>query len=144
MGMVYAEVELINGDDLALARRHIIGEEEIKRMRVTMLADSGAYLMAINESMRAYLDLVVIEKSRPMQLASGEWVVYDIVGPITVRFEDREALCNAALLPGDSEPLLGAIPMEIMDVLIHPQRQELVVNPKTLEGGRWRLGGLRP
>ncbi len=34
------------------------------------------------------------------------------------------------MLPGDSEPLLGAIPMEEMDVLIHPQRQELVVNPE--------------
>ncbi len=34
------------------------------------------------------------------------------------------------MLPGDSEPLLGAIPMEEMDVLIHRQRQELVVNPE--------------
>jgi len=33
------------------------------------------------------------------------------------------------VLPGDSEPLLGAIPLEDMDVIIHPQRQELVVNP---------------
>ena len=33
------------------------------------------------------------------------------------------------ILPADSEPLLGAIPMEDMDVLIHPQRQELMVNP---------------
>ena len=33
------------------------------------------------------------------------------------------------VLPGSSEPLLGAIPMEEMDVLIPPLRQELVVNP---------------
>ena len=33
------------------------------------------------------------------------------------------------VLKGDSEPLLGAIPMEEMDVLIHPRRQELIVNP---------------
>ena len=33
-------------------------------------------------------------------------------------------------MEGDTEPLLGAIPMEEMDVLIHPQRQELVVNPE--------------
>ncbi|MFC4232893.1 hypothetical protein ACFOW1_13405 [Parasediminibacterium paludis] len=30
---------------------------------------------------------------------------------------------------GDAEPLLGAIPMEEMDVLVHPTRQELLVNP---------------
>ena len=32
----------------------------------------------------------------------------------------------------DTEPLLGAIPMEEMDVLIHPLRQELIVNPEHL------------
>jgi len=42
----------------------------------------------------------------------------------------RKAICTAFVLPGDSEPLLGAIPMEEMDVLIHPKRQELVVNPE--------------
>jgi len=34
------------------------------------------------------------------------------------------------VLPGDAEVLLGAIPMEDMDVLIHPLRQELIVNPE--------------
>jgi len=33
------------------------------------------------------------------------------------------------VLPGDNEPLPGAIPLEDMDVLIHPQLQELIVNP---------------
>jgi hypothetical protein len=41
-----------------------------------------------------------------------------------------KAACNAFVLPGDNEPLLGAIPMEEMDVMIHPQRQELIVNPE--------------
>lgn len=49
MGLVYADVLLINGEDLILARKHIIGEDEIKQMTVKMLADSGAYMMAINE-----------------------------------------------------------------------------------------------
>ncbi len=54
MGMVYAEVELIKATDLEIARRHITGEEEIKRMRLIMLADSGAYMMAINENIQSY------------------------------------------------------------------------------------------
>lgn len=29
MGLIYAEIELINGEDLALARRYYIGEDEI-------------------------------------------------------------------------------------------------------------------
>ena len=33
-------------------------------------------------------------------------------------------------MQGDNEPLLGAIPLEDMEVLIHPLKQELVVNPE--------------
>lgn len=34
--------------------------------------------------------------------------------PINVRFTNRKAICSAFILPGDSEPLLSAIPMEEM------------------------------
>lgn len=50
MGLVSAEIELINAEDLVLARRDIIGEEEVKRMPVTMLVDSGANFLCINET----------------------------------------------------------------------------------------------
>ncbi len=30
MGLVYADITLINADDLAMAKRHIIREEEVK------------------------------------------------------------------------------------------------------------------
>jgi clan AA aspartic protease len=129
MGVVYADVELINEEDITLARRNIIGYEEVKRMRLSMLVDSGAYMMAINETIQSQLEFPFIEK-RKVQLASGEVAEYDVVGPIDVRFANRRAVCSAFVLPGDSESLLGAIPMEEMDVLIHPKRQELVVNPQ--------------
>ena len=32
------------------------------------------------------------------------------------------------ILPGDTEPLFGAIPMGDMDLIIHPLKQELLVN----------------
>jgi len=128
MGMVYADIELINEDDIALARRHIIGEEEVRRLRVSMMVDTGAYMMAINDTIQSQLELPLVDR-RKVQLASGEVVEYNVVGPIFVKFANRTAICNAFVLPGDAEPLLGAIPMEEMDVLVHPQRQELVVNP---------------
>lgn len=53
----------------------------------------------------------------------------DVVAPVELRFKNRRFNGNAIVLPGDSEPLLGAIPLEDMDVLIHPIRQELIVNP---------------
>jgi len=129
MGLVYAEIELINAEDIGLARTAIIGEEEVRRLRLNMLVDSGAYMMAINESIQEQLGLPFREK-RKVKLANNRVVEYDVVGPVDVKFANRRATCNAFVLPGDSEPLLGAIPMEEMDVLIHPFRQELIVNPE--------------
>jgi hypothetical protein len=56
-------------------------------------------------------------------------VEYDVVSPIVIKFKNRKCTTSEMVLPGDTEPLLGAISLEDMDVLIHPNRQELIVNP---------------
>jgi clan AA aspartic protease len=129
MGLVYADIELVNGDDLALARRSLLDTDEVKRMHINMLVDSGAYMMAINENIQAFLQLPFREKRKSV-MADGSVVEHDVVGPVEVKFKNRTAVCNAVVLQGDNEPLLGAIPMEEMDVLIHPLRNELIVNPE--------------
>jgi clan AA aspartic protease len=129
MGLVYADIELINSDDLALARRNLLDVDEVKRMHINMLADSGAYMMAINENIQTVLQLPFREKRKSV-MADGSVVEHDVVGPVEVKFKNRTAVCNAVVLQGDNEPLLGAIPMEEMDVLIHPLRNELMVNPE--------------
>lgn len=129
MGLTYAEVELINAGDVEMARRHFIGEEEVKRMRVNLLVDSGAYNLCIKESIQSQLQLPFVEK-KTAETADSRRMECDIVGPVQVKFKNRNTFCTAMVLPGDNEPLLGAIPMEDMDVLIHPLRQELIVNPE--------------
>lgn len=128
MGLIYAEIELINGEDIALARRYVIGEEEVKRIYVSALVDTGSYMLAINENIQEQLQLPIVEK-RKAQLATGEIVQCDVVAPVELRFKNRATTCRAMILPGDSEVLLGSIPLEDMDVLIHPLTQELIVNP---------------
>ncbi len=138
MGLIYAEVEIINGDDLALVRRNVIGLEEVKRMHITALVDSGSYMLAINENIQEHLQLPVVER-RKYQLANGVIAEYDMVAPVELRFKNRQTTCRAIVLPGDAEPLPGAIPLEDMDVLIHPQRQELIVNPDHPDFAQMRL-----
>ena len=128
MGLIYADIELINGGDIEMARRYIIGEDEIKRMTLRVLVDTGSYMLCINKSIQEQLQFPVVEK-RKAQLANSEIVECDVVSMVEVKIKNRRTMCNAMVLPGDSEPLMGAIPMEDMDVLIHPYRQELIVNP---------------
>ena len=129
MGLVYAEIELINGFELEMARRNMIGQEEVKRMWVNALVDTGSYMLCINENIQEQLQLPVVEQ-RKAQTADGRIIECDVVNGLELRFKNRATTCRAMVLPGDSEPLLGAIPLEDMDVLIHPLRQELIVNPE--------------
>jgi hypothetical protein len=39
---------------------------------------------------------------------------YDFVGPVVIKFKNRQTVYNALVLHGDNEPLLGAIPLEDM------------------------------
>jgi hypothetical protein len=54
-----------------------------------------------------------------------------VVRPVKVIFKNRPTSCRALVLPGDTEPLLGAIPMEGLDVILLPKEQKMVVNPES-------------
>ena len=127
MGLGYAEIELISGDDLAPYRRGYIKEDDIKRLKVNALVDSGAEMLAINEQVKAQLDLFVLDTQRA-ELAGGSKVELEIVGPVKIRFANRRASVDAIVLAGDLQILVGAIPMEGMDVLVDA-KQQLIVNP---------------
>ena len=112
-----------------MVKRHIIREDEVKQMTVKMLVDSGAYMMGINETIQEKLNLSFDEKRKAI-MANGSIQEFYVAGPVHVKFKNRTAICSAMVLKGDSEPLLGVIPMEEMDVIIHPKRHELIVNPE--------------
>jgi clan AA aspartic protease len=128
MGLVHAAVQLANGEDIVLARRGYIPDEEIRRITADVLVDTGAYTLAINERAREQLGLSPVDEV-VTEMADGSRVRLPIVGPIEVRFERRRALVEAVVLPGEQEMLLGAIPMESMDLLVDPKHQRLIVNP---------------
>jgi len=128
MGLTYATIEVINTGDVVVARRKLMPESEIRRAQVRMLVDSGAYMLCLNEHLLAQLGLDVID-SVEAEMADGSVAKLPVAGPVDLRFGNRETSCRAVILPGDAEPLLGAIPMEDMDILIDPKRQELIVNP---------------
>lgn len=118
MGLIYADIELVNVGDQEMARRHILGEEEIKRINVKMLVDTGAYNLCINETIQQQLDLPFVEKRKGVS-ANGHIEEYDVVGPVQVLFKNRKTVCYALVLPGDNEPLLGSIQLEDMLARVH-------------------------
>ncbi len=130
MGLVYAEIELLNEADLILSQHGYLPENEIRRTVTKVLVDSGALDLVITEEVQARLALRVIGK-RTANLADETELELDIVGPVEVRFQNRSTTVRALVLPGAEEVLLGAIPMEGLDVMVDPARERLIVNPKS-------------
>lgn len=95
-------------------------------MSVKALADSGALHLCVPEHLAIQLELREIEK-REVVLADGTRHLHPYCGPVMVKFSSRTCFVGA-LIMGD-EVLLGAIPMEDMDLIIHPASRQIVVNP---------------
>ncbi len=130
MGLIYADLELVSAGDIELHRHGYIKKDLIKKVNITALVDSGAYMMCINEHIKNQLDLIKIGTSEA-EMADGTIAQVDVVGPLIINFKNRTTSCNAAVLPGESEVLLGSIPMEDMDVVLVPKLNTIDVNPKS-------------
>jgi clan AA aspartic protease len=130
MGLTYANIELVNQTDAEDYRRKYIGEDEVRQITVHAMVDTGSIMLCINDTIKEALGLDVIGKRRS-QLANGLILELDVVGPVVVRYLDRDCVTRALILPDDQEPLLGAIPMEEMDLYVNPGRNELLpVHPE--------------
>jgi clan AA aspartic protease len=115
MGLVYAPLTLSNPRDGAL-----------RPISVSALVDTGALHLCLPPHVVSQLQLETLEY-REARIADGSVHRVPYVGPVTVAFANRQCYVGALML-GD-EVLLGAVPMEDMDVLISPARRELIVNP---------------
>jgi clan AA aspartic protease len=95
-------------------------------VNVVALADSGALHLCIPEHVQIQLQLETID-SKEVPLADGSKKLVPYVGPVELHFKNRIGFAGA-LVMGD-QVLLGAIPMEDMDLVIIPKTRTLDVNP---------------
>ena len=117
MGLIRGCVQLLNPS-----------RPDLHPIEVSALADTGAVHLCIPEHLAIQLQVEPLEQ-REVVLADGRRRTVAYVGPIEVRFQNRRCFTGAMVL-GD-EVLLGAIPMEAMDLVLRPQLQSIDVNPES-------------
>lgn len=115
---------------MGLVRQHIrlsnFALPEVEELDANALVDSGALELCIPRLVAKQLKLTKVEE-RKVTLADGRVEIVDYVAPVKVEAFGRNTV-TGALVMGDGV-LLGAVPMESMDVLIDPARQQLIPNP---------------
>lgn len=116
MGTIFQHIRLANA-----------AMPEVEEVDAKALVDSGSIDLCIPPLIAKQLRLKPIEQ-RVVTVADGRKVAVDYVGPIKVEVFGRHAFTGAMVM-GDMV-LLGAIPMQAMDVLIDPRREQLIPNPQ--------------
>jgi len=115
VGIIYARIQLSN----AL-------RPDLHAVEIDALVDSGAVNLCIPEIVQRELGFESYE-TRVVELADGSTRKVEVVEPVRVFFEGRRTTTVAMVL--GSEVLLGAIPMQDMDVLIDPRSERLILPP---------------
>jgi len=117
MGLVFSKIQLINPVDRSLSF-----------IEVEALVDTGAVHLCIPEHIQLQLQLKEID-CKEVTLADGSHKLVPYVGPIEIHFKNRIGFAGALVL-GD-QVLLGAIPIEDMDLVVIPSLRTLDVNPQS-------------
>ena len=112
MGLVHARLKLSN----AL-------RPDLAAVEVDALVDSGAAELCITEGLRQQL----ARETRTAELADGSLHEVDVVEAVRIIFKTRRTVTTAVVI--GNEVLLGAIPMQAMDVLIDPKSEQLILPP---------------
>ncbi|MGD9635565.1 MAG: clan AA aspartic protease [Pirellulales bacterium] len=117
MGLINTQIELRNPLDSRLAP-----------YEATALVDTGALHLCLPKHVVLQLQLPTVQQ-REVTTADGQRHICDYVGPVEVTFANRSCFVGALVLGDDV--LLGAVPMEDLDLVISPGRQTVEVNPNS-------------
>lgn len=101
---------------------------ELESVEVDALADTGAVHMRIPRHMQLRLRLEEVDK-KEVALADGSRKLVPYVGPVELRYKNRIGFAGALVM--GNRPLLGAIPVEDMDLVVVPGTREVAVNPES-------------
>jgi clan AA aspartic protease len=122
MGITYTDIILKNAGDIDKAADGLIPEQDIRQAAVTAMVDTGSGTLVLSEALSERLGLKIVGL-RSATVAGGGSVVCKRTAPVTIYWEDRASSCNALVMSGETQVLLGAIPLEDMDLTINPKKQ---------------------
>jgi hypothetical protein len=125
MSIFSEEITLVNPIDEGMATRGFIKETEVHRLTVKALVDTCAWVLVINEETRAKLGLA-IEGPIDATLADGSTNTYNQTGAVKIQWKDRSTTQQALLVPNANAVLLGALPLDAMDLMADPVNERLV------------------
>ncbi len=137
MRTVMTKVKLMNLGDWMEKRQGRLRPDQVRSLELDMVVDTGAVRPAIPEEVAEALELPLSGENRqPVRLADGTVREFEIV-PVAFEILGRADHCGFFVLPRGTTPLLGQVPLEVLDLVVAPSTGEVTTNPA--HGGQWIL-----
>ncbi|MFQ5423558.1 MAG: aspartyl protease family protein [Phycisphaerae bacterium] len=124
LGRFSVNVDLANYGDLVRADAGDIPAQQVRRLTIRGLVDSGATRLVIPESVVRELGLQTTGEAT-VRYADGHTAHRDMVRAVHLTYGDRSSVFNAVVEPDRDSALIGAIVMEDLDLVVDCTRQTL-------------------
>lgn len=130
MGRVWADIEVSNELDEGNASEGRLRADQVRKIQVRALVDTGATLFVLPEENIKALGLR-LQRTVQSRQADGKLHARSVWGPAKLRVLRREVLVEVQAAPAGVPALLGQIPLEGLDLLVDARSQRLIPNPES-------------
>ena len=130
MGEIVASVELENAADRGIVNQGLRDESTIRRTTVEGVVDIGAVMLMLPENVVSRLGL---ERQREVVVtyADERNETRPVAGPVTIHIGNRFMNTDCVVGPPLSEPLIGQIVLEALDLIADCTNRTLAPRPES-------------
>jgi len=130
MGEIVVGVELENASDRSLCEEGFRAEADVRRSAVRAIVDTGAAMLVLP---RDLVDCLGIREQRTVTVtyANDHREDRPVAGGLTVRIGDRSMITECIVGPAGSEPLVGQIVLEALDLVADCTHRTLSPRPES-------------
>ena len=130
MGEIVASMKLENTGDRAIVSEGLRDESTVRRTTVDGVVDTGAVMLMLPEDVVSLLGLAT-QSEVLVTYADERREIRSVAGPVTVRIGDRGMIAECIVGPPSSEPLIGQIVLEALDLVADCGNQTLGPRPES-------------
>ena len=130
MGEIVASMKLENTEDRGVVRRGLSDESTIRRATVDGVVDTGAVMLVLPEDVVGRLGLRTRGKV-VVTYADERRELRPVAGPVTVHIGDRGMNADCIVGPPLSEPLIGQVVLESLDLVADCANRTLGPRPES-------------
>jgi predicted aspartyl protease len=128
MGKVVASAKIENLADLLKARDGLLGVDQVRRVEVAdALVDTGATMPSLPTRLIQQLGLQR-HRTRTAKTSAGVFSL-GIYEPVRLTVQERDCVIEVAEVSDECPPLIGQVPLELLDFIVDPGRRCLIGNP---------------